>query len=73
MIPELEARLNWRPRFAIVSNNKGKRGQFVSSCACDGMFCSPEYRKYVAIADGLTSHVLVREDIRQMLIFQEHK
>lgn len=59
--------VNWKPRFAYYScsDQKACSGEFVSSCACGGEFCSPESHEK-------SSNVLVREDIRQHLIFEDH-
>lgn len=47
-IPKLEDKLEWRPRFAYIACNGGANcgGQYVSSCACGGDFCSPEVRTF---------------------------
>ena len=44
--PILKTNLKWKPRFALVSNIRGGKNDYVASCACSGMFCSPEHRNY---------------------------
>ena len=36
-----------------------------SSCACDGLFCSPHFY-------GRTNAIVIEEDVRQKYIFENH-
>ena len=68
--PVLKERIDWRPRFAYVANIKGDHDEYVASCACGGSFCSPEFRTFLLKVDGQATDVVVREDIRNWMVYQ---
>lgn len=71
-LPSMAKRVQLSPRIASLGcvYSRGyqvcKEAKYVASCACGGLFCSPEYH-------GRTPEVLIREDIRQWLIFRQYR
>ena len=45
-IPSLKSRVSWEPRFAYITcgGKSNACGGDTTSCACGGLFCSPEKR-----------------------------